>query len=514
MTSLVAEAFAVQQRRRIVAVAGTEGRKVFLPLIRSTSGSSTSGSRACSGEAAAAATALRAAPLDGDDGGGDGKEEAAASPAVSGGDATVADEIVNLVKGLVGAGCLSLPAGIAAFGNAPSAVVPGVVLIALVGSVSAYSFGLIGRVCHMTSKSGSGSGSGTNNEPQSFADAWRASVSPGSSWIVAWSAALITFSAALAYSMILGDTFQALASTAGLAVSKAAVLSVLTGGVLLPLCLLKNLKGLAPFSLLGSLGMIYTVAAMIARLLGKSYALPGGKFARDMPAHLRPQFGTLGARGAFTPNVGILVGMLSTAYMAHFNAPKFYHELQNNTVPRFMKVVTASFGVSIALFATLASVGFLTFGQNAAGLILNNYSNQDALMGLSRIAVAVSLVFAYPLVFTGMRDGFLDCFQVPAEKRTNKLLNTWTVGLLSLVSATALVAPDLGFVLAFSGATLGNALIYVFPYFMFRGAVQKMQKAGKATKGQRTEVWAALVSAMIGVVMGAVGTKQAIQSIL
>ena len=49
---------------------------------------------------------------------------------------------------------------------------------------------------------------------------------------------------------------------------------------------------------------------------------------------------------------------------------------------------------------------------------------------------------------------------------------------------------------------------------MFRGAVQKMQKAGKATKGQRTEVWAALASAIIGVVMGAVGTKQAIQSIL
>jgi len=56
---------------------------------------------------------------------------------------------------------------------------------------------------------------------------------------------------------------------------------------------------------------------------------------------------------------------------AHFNAPKFYTELKNNTVPRFLKVVSTSFGISIGLFCVIASLGFLTFGGNSSGLILN-----------------------------------------------------------------------------------------------------------------------------------------------
>ena len=86
--------------------------------------------------------------------------------------------------------------------------------------------------------------------------------------------------------------------------------------------------------------------------------------------------------------------MLSTAYIAHFNAPKFYRELKNNTMPRFNKVVTSSFGISVAIYAIISCLGFLTFGSSANGLILNNYATQDLLISLSRFAVAISLVFS------------------------------------------------------------------------------------------------------------------------
>ena len=43
----------------------------------------------------------------------------------------------------------------------------------------------------------------------------------------------------------------------------------------------------------------------------------------------------------------VLVSMLSTAYEAHFNAPLFYRELQNNTVPRYSKMVSTSFLASV-----------------------------------------------------------------------------------------------------------------------------------------------------------------------
>lgn len=67
--------------------------------------------------------------------------------------ATIPNEVFNLVKNIVGAGVLSLPAGVAAFGNAPSALIPATVLIAVIGAMSGYCFSLIGRVCEMTGRS-------------------------------------------------------------------------------------------------------------------------------------------------------------------------------------------------------------------------------------------------------------------------------------------------------------------------------------------------------------------------
>jgi len=252
--------------------------------------------------------------------------------------------------------------------------------------------------------------------------------------------------------------------------------------------------------------MLYTAIAMMIRYFGKAYA-PTGKFGMDMAQSLRPNFGTVGASGIFSPNAAILVGMLSTAYMSHFNAPKFYTELKEKTLPNYYKVVSTSFAVSISIFALMAAVGFLTFGSNSSGLILNNYSTRDGLMSLSRVAVAVSLVFSYPLAFVGARDGVLNLLKIEGTAKTQNIL---TVALLSAVTVAALIIPDVSFVLAFAGATLGNGLIYIFPAFMFRGAIKKKPDA---TKGQKREVKLAIGSALAGLVMGLLGAKCALDTL-
>ena len=104
--------------------------------------------------------------------------------------ATVTELIFNLIKGIVGAGVLSLPAGIAAWGSAPSAVIPAVALIAIIGALSGYGFALIGRCCAYTNT-------------ESYRDAWSATVSEKSSWIPACAVTFKTLCAVLAYSMIL-----------------------------------------------------------------------------------------------------------------------------------------------------------------------------------------------------------------------------------------------------------------------------------------------------------------------
>ena len=130
-------------------------------------------------------------------------------------------------------------------------------------------------------------------------------------------------------------------------------------------------------------------------------------------------------------------------------------------------------------------------------------------MSLSRLAVALSLTFSYPLAFVGARDGFLDVLNI--KERTPKILNTLTVGLLSFITVLALVIPDVSFVMAFGGSTLGNALIYVFPFFMFRGAINKLKSP---TKWQKREIKLAMGSALAGVGMGLLGAVKAVQSIM
>ena len=235
--------------------------------------------------------------------------------------------------------------------------------------------------------------------------------------------------------MILAETFQGIGNLMGLNASRAQALVTLTVSVLYPLCKMTNLVSLVPFSLLGIIGMAITVACMATRYFDGSYALPSGKFLEGLGQ--LPAFGSNGASSVFSPNAFILICMLSTAFMAHFNAPKFYNDLENNTIARFNTLVGTSFGVSITFFSAVAVLGFATFGNKSSfGYILSNYvySPNDSLMGMSRIAVTFALIFTYLLVFVGCRDDFLGLMKVPEEKQTDSMLNRLTIGLLTLVT--------------------------------------------------------------------------------
>lgn len=114
----------------------------------------------------------------------------------------------------------------------------------------------------------------------------------------------------------------------------------------------------------------------------------------------------------------------------------------------------------------------------------------------------------YPLAFVGVREGLLDLFQV--KKRSNKILNALTVVTLTAITSLALKVKDVSFVLAFAGATLGNALIYVFPSIMFRGTVNKMTNASPKLK---RESKLALMTASLGVIFGCIGANMALKSL-
>ena len=138
--------------------------------------------------------------------------------------------------------------------------------------------------------------------------------------------------------------------------SRAEALVGVTIVILLPLCLLKNLAVLAPFSLVGLAGMLFTLLAIIIRFMDGSYDTTGnGRFLVDLDKHHKPSFGTIGAEGALCPNVLVFACMLFEASVAHYNAPRFYLELKNNTISRFSDVTIYSVGISVIFFILVST---------------------------------------------------------------------------------------------------------------------------------------------------------------
>eukprot|EP00904_Undaria_pinnatifida_P009553 jgi/Undpi1/5728/HiC_scaffold_2.g01002.m1 len=403
----------------------------------------------------------------------------------------MSQSVFNLAKNIMGAGMLSLPSGVAAFSDSRKAILPAAGTIAALGALSAYTFVLIGRSC-------------SDTKAESYEQSWARTVGEKTAWLPASACVATCFAGCLAFTIIIGDSFSALAKTFGapaMVANRSNVILAVSATVLLPLSLLKNLKSLGFTSMLGTSGLLYTAVMMAIRFFDGSYAA-GGRFHALLPAGGAPVFGVKGSNPICFL---VLVSMLSTAYEAHFNAPLFYRELKDNTVPRYTRMVSTSFLASVITMIAVTAFGFLTFGGASSGFILNNYANSDRLASVARVFVASSIVFSYPLCFVGLRDGIRELRgSKPGE---TKLRTEWTVGLVGVVTAAALKLSDLGFVNSFGGALVGSGIVYSFPALMFLKPLQRKVAggAGKLAGSVRREMVANHGIVMTGLVMGVLG---------
>ena len=182
---------------------------------------------------------------------------------------------------------------------------------------------------------------------------------------------------------------------------------------LLPLCNLKNLAALAPFSVVGVIGTIVTCLFMAFRCLQPSspYRLPDGSFLPTLAPSCLPVFGTRSIRNLLSPSSLILAAMSNCAYLAHYLAPDFYHILGNDsdsTLAKFQKLVLFGFGGVFAINAAILVFGFLTFGGNCNGIVLNNYSTMDMGATFCRLLMALCVIGGFPFLVNASRQTFFE----------------------------------------------------------------------------------------------------------
>ncbi len=360
---------------------------------------------------------------------------------------------------------------------------------------------MIGRLSNMQGSS----------ETKSIGAVWEEVVGSNSSWIVSLSCLLTPLGAALTYSIILGDMLSALAQSAGatgLLIKRQTSILGITAAVLYPLCHLKSLAALAPVSIVGVLGMMFTSLFMVFRSIpGGAYcATTGGSFLSTLAPSLQPSFGMIG-NNAYSSSILILVSMAATSFLAHFSAQSFYDGLKDKSIKRFGVLTSLGFGIASLMNIVIMASGFCTFGGNCQGMILNNYSSKDIGATICRMIVTISLIGSYPIFVGGVRSSFYELF-MKGKKVTDGMNRKVTNVILASLTGAAMVLKDAGVMVSLTGALLGSAIIYSFPSFVYLKLTKKLIAQGKLKKSFGVSLERLFNAGLIGLgaVLGVLGT--------
>lgn len=382
--------------------------------------------------------------------------------------AAVCKATFNLLKTIVGAGVLSLPAGVGAIGGMPTLLLPALALVTSMGLLSAYTFFSVGKQCGIQGVS-------------SYGDAWAKTVSPKTTFVVLANQILLPALACLSYTIIMGDSFSALArggvfggwlQSKPIAGDRRTWLLAIVLGILYPLCSLRELSALSYTSFLGIMAIAYTGTFMTIRKADGSY-LPTGGFDASLP--VKPSFerGNFpAALKEFFTRTGtfFLMAQLGTAFQAHFMAPAYYGECGGNK-RKFGVLTACAFGASVLFNVVFLITGFLTFGASSQGVVLNNYAQNDVLASVARALFGFSVVFSYPVVFAGLKpvltDLLIKMFSRFKVKDGFLLQQSITTVGMAAITVTAVLVSNAGVVNGILGAVCGSNLIYIFPALMY-----------------------------------------------
>ena len=116
--------------------------------------------------------------------------------------ASVPSSTVNLAKNIVGAGVLALASGVSSFSSRRAALPPALAIMLALCSMSGYTFSVIARVGNAVGAS-------------SYRDTWAKVFGESSAIIPAFTVTFKTLCGALAYAIIVGDSFASIGKLVG-----------------------------------------------------------------------------------------------------------------------------------------------------------------------------------------------------------------------------------------------------------------------------------------------------------
>ncbi|KUI74002.1 Vacuolar amino acid transporter 2 [Cytospora mali] len=281
----------------------------------------------------------------------------------------------------------------------------------------------------------------------------------GRSGLVAISLAqwLFAFGGMVAFGVIVGDTIphvlQAIwpglsdMPVLGMLADRRAVIVIFILGVSYPLTLYRDIAKLAKASTLALISMVIILITVLIQGI-------------MTPSADRGSFTT----PTLTINTGIFqaIGVISFAFVCHHNSLLIYGSLKTPTIDRFSRVTHYSTGISMLACMVMALAGFLTFGDQTLGNVLNNFPADNTMVNVARLCFGLNMLTTLPLEAFVCREVMLN-YYFPGEPFNMNLHLIFSTSLVVSAMVLSVMTCDLGSVFELVGATSACAMAYILP---------------------------------------------------
>lgn len=355
-----------------------------------------------------------------------------------------------LVADLVPHGMLPL-AWAASAGTGSAAAVA---MMLLFGSLSSYSLVLCALVAESSKE---------KKESSALSSVWTSAGLPVPV-LVDTTVALVCFGCCVFYAAFAGDLFHAL--TRRIVKQRWIVVAALFATPLAPLCLGDDLSVLKYSSYAGLLGIFYTVLYLVTLGGGGGGAAGSNPLPEAAEAWSMLRINGAPIKPPMSPwrissGTAVLLNTLVVAYLCHYNALQYYHELRATTLRRYAGVAVSAALVTTAAFAGAMIGGRAAFGSAAKPNILNNLPASTGAV-LARLGTGIAILSGFPLMFAGLKSAIEGILGKGDEEESHKPL--YSVCLCAIASiAIAANEEQIGFVIEIIGSTLGCMVCYVIP---------------------------------------------------
>ncbi|XP_004675999.1 PREDICTED: sodium-coupled neutral amino acid transporter 1 [Condylura cristata] len=255
---------------------------------------------------------------------------------------------------------------------------------------------------------------------------------------------------------------------------------IVTFGIILPLCLLKNLGYLGYTSGFSLSCMVFFLIVVIYKKFQIPCIVPLLNSTTNANSTMcTPKYVTFNSKTVYA------LPTIAFAFVCHPSVLPIYSELKDRSQKKMQMVSNISFFAMFVMYFLTAIFGYLTFYENVQSDLLHKYQSKDDILILTvRLAVIVAVILTVPVLFFTVRSSLFELAKKTKFNLCRHILVTFI--LLVIINLLVIFIPSMKDIFGVVGVTSANMLIFILPSSLYLKITN--QDGDKGTQ----RIWAAL----------------------